>query len=211
MTATKGPMASSTPAALRGEGLWFGYGTQWVLRDVSIQVDPGQVVGLWGPSGCGKSTLARVLTGRLAASKGTVSAPSPWGRARSAQLVLQHAEQSVNPRWKVREILVEGAPDVLPVIDSGLVLSDWLDAFPHELSGGELQRVNLARALLARPAYLVADEITASLDSINQVQIWELVRAGVHANAYGVLAISHDMPLLEQVCHRIVTMQSINS
>ncbi|GIF77222.1 ABC transporter ATP-binding protein [Asanoa siamensis] len=196
---------------LRGAGLWFAYHRDWVLRDVSIQVSPGEIVGLWGPSGCGKSTLARLLTGRLRPARGTVSMPAGRGRARSAQLVLQQADQSVNPRWKIGRILAEAAPDPAPVLDSGLVFPDWLGSFPHELSGGELQRVNLARALLCRPLFVVADEITASLDAITQVQIWRIILDGAARGDYGVLAVSHDMPLLDAVASRILAMEDLTA
>lgn len=198
-----------TGGALTGTGLWFGYRDEWIIRDVTIHIAPGEVVGLWGPSGCGKSTLARLLTGRLTPAKGSVSSPPGHGRAQSAQLILQHSELSMNPRWKVRDVLAEGAPDLTPVLDTGLVHGTWLDSFPHELSGGELQRVNLARALLSRPAYLVADEITASLDPISQAHIWSIILDGTTRGDYGVLAISHDMPLLETIADRTVTMHEL--
>nr|NLD40830.1 ATP-binding cassette domain-containing protein [Actinomycetales bacterium] len=190
--------------------MWLSYGADWVLRGASLQVEVGEVVGLWGPSGCGKSSLARVLTGRLAPQRGEVAAPPNDGRARSAQLVLQHSELAMNPRWKIEQVLAEASADVAPVIDSGLVNDSWLSAFPHELSGGELQRVNLARALLAQPRFVVADEITASLDALTQVQIWQLLLEGARAGRYGVLAISHDGPLLEHIADRVVAMDEIN-
>lgn len=208
-------MTGRAPSTLRAapliaEDLWFSYGTQWVVRDASVRIDSGEVVGLWGPSGCGKSTLARLLTGRLTPQQGIVKAPVGRGRARAAQLVLQHSELAMNPRWKIRDVLAEAAPDIGPALDSGLVPGSWLSAFPHELSGGELQRVNLARALLTRPAYIVADEITASLDAITQARIWRILLQGVQNGDYGILAVSHDMPLLERITDRILTMDDVN-
>jgi peptide/nickel transport system ATP-binding protein len=80
------------------------------------------------------------------------------------------------------------------------------DAYPHEISGGELQRVNLARALLARPRYLVADEITASLDAVTQVRVWDLLLERCRSAGIGVLAISHDRALLETVARRVIDL-----
>lgn len=207
--------AQSLPAGdedeLRGENLWFGYGDAWVLRGATISIRPGEVVGLWGASGSGKSTLGKVLTGWRQPQRGAVAAPPASGRARSTQLVLQHSERAMNPRWKVREILAEGDKDVDAAVRSRLVRPEWLDAFPHEISGGQLQRVNLARALLAKPRHVIADEITASLDAITQAKIWQLLLDGVQRDGYGVLAISHDRPLLDRVADRIVEMDRINA
>jgi len=179
----------------------------WVLSDVDLQVAPGEVVGLCGPSGGGKSTLGRVLAGMLRPDRGRVTVDGRSARHRRGpfpvQMVLQDAQQAMDPRWTVRRILATGATGA-GLAGTQLVDPTWLDRRPHELSGGELQRVNLARALLARPRYLVVDEITASLDAITQARIWQLLlhrcgRAGV-----GVLAIAHDRALLEQVGHRVV-------
>ncbi len=195
--------------SLVAKGLWFGYGAEWILENASITVEAGEVVGLWGPSGSGKSTFARVLTGHLLAQRGSVSAPTPRGRAHSAQLVLQHSELSMNPRWKIREVLSEADAEIEPAIHWGLMRPSWLDAFPHELSGGELQRVNLARALLARPAFLVADEITTSVDALTQARIWRLLLRVVRADGCGMLVVSHDLPLLKTVTDRITTMAQL--
>ncbi|GAB3262985.1 ATP-binding cassette domain-containing protein [Alteromonas gracilis] len=196
---------------LAARDLWFGYAESWVLRGVDLEIRRGETVGLWGPSGCGKSTLGGLLAGRLTPDRGQVVTPPRTGRAHPVQLISQHAERAVNPRWRIRDVLAEASTDLEPVLASGLVSEDWLRAHPHELSGGELQRVNLARALLARPTYLVADEISASLDAITQVQIWELLLAGVRRGDHGVLAISHDAALLEAVADRVVALADLQA
>lgn len=196
---------------LAARGLWFGYADAWVLRGVDLEVRRGETVGLWGPSGCGKSTLGGLLAGRLSPDRGEIRTPAPTSRAHPVQLVSQHADRAVNPRWRIREVLAEASPDLEPVLASGLIAKEWLRAHPHELSGGELQRVNLARALLARPAYLVADEISASLDAITQVRIWEILLAGVRRGDLGVLAISHDAALLDAVADRVVALADLQA
>ncbi len=196
---------------LAARGLWFGYADAWVLRGVDLEVRRGETVGLWGPSGCGKSTLGGLLAGRLSPDRGEIRTPAPTSRAHPVQLVSQHADRAVNPRWRIREVLAEASPDLEPVLASGLIAEEWLRAHPHELSGGELQRVNLARALLARPAYLVADEISASLDAITQVRIWEILLAGVRRGDHGVLAISHDAALLDAVADRVVALADLQA
>lgn len=190
---------------LRAANLRFRYrkSGSWVVDGVDLTVAPGEIVGLHGPSGAGKSTLGRLVAGLLPAVSGRVE---PAG---GVQMVLQHPDQAMNPRWRVRDVLAEADPAAVP--DPGLVSAAWLDRYPHELSGGELQRVNLARALLARPAYLVADEITASLDALTQAAVWGLLTDRARSAGIGVLAISHDLPLLEVVADRVVAFADLTS
>ncbi|MBP2336720.1 peptide/nickel transport system ATP-binding protein [Saccharothrix coeruleofusca] len=206
---------------LQARDVWFRYGPRdpWVVRGVSLTVAAGEVVGLHGPSGAGKSTLARLLAGMVAPSRGQVTVdghpPRPNRRERRpnpVQLVFQHAELAVDPLWKVRATLAEtGAPDeVIAALDPELVPPRLLDRFPHEISGGEAQRVTLARALLARPRFLVADEITANLDAITQAGLWHSLLAAVRAEGIGVLAISHDRPLLDAVADRVLDFADLS-
>nr|WP_202893568.1 ATP-binding cassette domain-containing protein [Kribbella italica] len=187
--------------------LWFRYTRDWVVQGTSLTVEPGEVVGLFGPSGSGKSTIGKLLAGFLTPTKGEILV-DPRGSAHPVQLVLQHPERAMNPHWTVREILAEtGASQAeVEAVDPHLVRPVWFDRFPHEISGGELQRVNLARALLARPRYLVADEISASLDAITQARIWHLLLEQARAQEIGVVAISHDPDLLAAVTDRVIDL-----
>ena len=203
---------------LRADDVWFRYSgrSRWVVEGVSLSVEPGEVVGLHGPSGAGKSTLGRLLSGTLLPHRGEVSVdgrpPRPGrGTANPVQLVSQHALPALDPLWKIRRSLAETgvADSVLDGMDPALAPPALLDRFPHEISGGEAQRINLGRALLANPRFLVADEITASLDPISQVGIWQLLGAAVDARGIGVLAISHDRPLLDAVAHRVLDFRAI--
>lgn len=201
---------------LTAHDLWFRYrpGLPWVLRGIDVMIEPGQVVGLAGPSGCGKSTLGRVLAGFARPQRGRVlvdgTAPGGAPGPHPVQYVSQHPERGMDPRWKVSEILAESGADRgrIAALDGALVKVDWLTRFPHELSGGELQRVNLARALLAEPRYLVADEISASLDAITQARTWRLLLDRVRDRGVGVLAISHDAGLLGVVADRVIDMST---
>ncbi|WP_409331365.1 ABC transporter ATP-binding protein [Trujillonella humicola] len=204
---------------LSAEDVWVRYGPRsaWVLAGVDLAVRPGEVVGLCGPSGCGKSTLGRVLAGFLDADRGRVTVDDGARRPRRAphpvQLVLQDPQRAVDPRWTVRAVLASAGagPAEIAALDPRLVAPAWLDRHPHEISGGELQRVNLARALLAHPRYLVADEITASLDAVTQARIWRLLLAHCRAAGIGVLAIAHDRPLLEVVADRVVDWRPVSA
>lgn len=194
---------------LQAEGVWFRYGRDrpWVLDGVDVALGAGEVVGLCGPSGGGKSTLGRVLAGHLRPDRGRVTVDGAVPRLRRAphpvQLVLQQPERAIDPRWTVRQALAATGAE-LAGLDERLVHPSWLDRYPHEISGGELQRVNLARALLVRPRYLVADEISASLDAITQARIWTLLLEHCREAGIGVLAVSHDRPLLETVAGRVL-------
>ncbi|WP_433294553.1 ABC transporter ATP-binding protein [Pseudonocardia sp. CA-142604] len=207
---------------LHADDLWFRYDTRlpWIVRGVSLRIEDGEVVGLRGPSGTGKSTLGRLLAGFAQPDRGSVTvdgAPArPDDHARRAhpvQLVLQHPERAVNPRWTVREILAETGASRTDIdgLDHALVAPQWLDRFPHEISGGELQRVNLARALLARPRFIIADEISASLDAVTQARIWHLLLAETRSAGIGVLAISHDRPLLDVVADRTLEWADLST
>ena len=194
---------------LQAEGVWFRYGRDrpWVLAGEDVGIEAGEVVGLCGPSGGGKSTLGRVLAGHLRPDRGRVTVdgvvPQPRRAPHPVQLVLQQPERAIDPRWTVRQALTATGAG-LDGLDERLVHPAWLDRYPHEISGGELQRVNLARALLVRPRYLVADEISASLDAVTQARIWTLLLEHCREAGIGVLVISHDRPLLETVAGRVL-------
>lgn len=209
---------------LVAEDLWFRWSrtSEWVLRGHSLRLERGRILGLRGPSGSGKSTLAAVLGGLRTPASGSVVVDgrplADWPGPRPVQVVLQHPERAMNPRWRIRDVLAEALPGsrreaaelatarVEEEWDAhhGLVSPTWLDRFPHEISGGELQRVNLARALLTGPRYLVADEISASLDAITQTVLWHRLDHEVAENGLGVLAVSHDRALLERVADEVV-------
>ncbi|MGC4938190.1 ABC transporter ATP-binding protein [Kribbella sp. DT2] len=199
---------------LTAKDLWYRYDrhTPWVVRGTSLSIAPGEIVGLCGPSGSGKSTLGRLLAGLLTADRGDISIEGQRRTdAHPVQLVLQHPERAMNPHWRVRDILAEsGAPRAeLDGIDPELVRPGWLDRFPHEISGGELQRVNLARALLSHPRYVVADEISASLDAVTQARVWHLLLDRARTEGIGVLAISHDNDLLAAVTDRTIDLHAV--
>lgn len=192
---------------LRADSLSFAYPKGlMVLEDVHLQVAPGEVVGLPGPSGRGKSTLARLLCGYLRPKSGTVTVdgePLPLGRYCPSQLIFQHPEMAMNPRWKIARSLQE-AQECDPAIRKCLgIHPQWLLRFPHELSGGELQRIALARTMGEKTRYIVADEMTAMLDANTQALIWNVLLRWVREKNVGLLVISHDLYLLERVADRI--------
>ncbi|KJS14923.1 MAG: peptide ABC transporter [Peptococcaceae bacterium BRH_c4b] len=198
------------PLEARGIGFRYESG-QWVLRGVDIKLEPGEIVGLTGPSGLGKTTLARILAGYERPLEGNVELdgnPLPATGYNPVQLVFQHPEKAVNPRWRMCDILTEGWEPNDDLLTSLSIEKGWFSRWPNELSGGELQRFCLARALGPQTRYLIADEITAMLDAITQAQIWHVVLDLVHKRNLGVLVISHDGPLLKRLCNRVTELKS---
>ncbi|NJL87462.1 MAG: ATP-binding cassette domain-containing protein [Leptolyngbyaceae cyanobacterium SM1_1_3] len=190
---------------LKGNGLWFRYGAHlpWVVQDRTLSVAPGQVLGLMAPSGYGKTTLAKLLAGYLAPTRGQITLneqPLPTQDYCPVQLVFQNPELAVNPRWRIDRILSEGHPPQLHHLDALGIHPGWLTRYPHELSGGELQRVAIARMLNRQTRYLIADEMTAMLDANTQALIWQVVLDFARQYHVGVIAISHDQPLLTRIC-----------
>lgn len=195
---------------LRADGVSFSYKKgKPVLDDVDFQVAEGEVVGLFGPSGCGKSTLAKVLSGRLAPHSGSVK----WGGEDlptkgfcPVQLIYQHPEQAINPRWRLGRTMCEAWEPPLDLQMAMGIESAWKRRWPNELSGGELQRFCVIRALAPETKVVVCDEMTTMLDVVTQAQIWELVLKVARERQMGVVAITHNRHLAERVCDRIVDM-----
>jgi peptide/nickel transport system ATP-binding protein len=183
----------------------------WLFRNLNLTVAPGEIVGLQGPSGQGKTTLARLIGGYLAPSKGAVTINgaklSADGFCR-VQLLFQHPELAVDPRWKIRSILAEGYSPRQAQLDDFDIQADWLDRYPCEMSGGQLARISLVRALGPDVEYLIADEITSMLDALTQARIWRsLIRYSKH-HRIGMLVISHDSALLKRLCPRTIHIVS---
>jgi len=195
---------------LSAQKLGFRYGrAPWVFRGIDLQVNPGQIIGLRGPSGRGKTTLARVLAGHRSPAEGMVRIGEsllPTSGHRPIQLVSQHPERAVNPRWKMRHTLAEAGGVQQEVLDWFGIQDDWLDRYPGELSGGELQRFCVARALLTDTKYLIADEMTAMLDAVTQAQVWEVILDAARERDMGVIVISHEDSLIEALCSEVIEL-----
>ncbi len=200
---------------LRAEQVSFHYDNQpqWVLRHLSIHIAPGEVVGLSGPSGQGKTTLGRLLAGYLKPLSGRVTldgGPLPQSGFCPVQLIFQHPELAINPRWRIARVLAESGETPAELLAALSIDPGWLTRWPHELSGGELQRIAVARALRPQTRYLIADEMTAMLDAITQSQLWHVMLDFARQHKVGLLVISHEVALLSRLCDRIVAMAEIN-
>ena len=201
---------------LEAEGISFKYdnGNRKILNKVSLELKSTDRLGLMAPSGFGKTTFCKILSGYEKPDGGQVLLDgkplSAYGRYCPVQMIWQHPELSVNPRLKMREVLREGDGISRRTVEELGIEKDWLERYPSELSGGELQRFCIARALGKRTEFLLADEITTMLDLITQGQIWNFLLKEVAERNIGLLVVSHSEALLDRVCNKIIYLQEEN-
>ena len=194
-----------------------------ILHDISFCVGKREKVGIPGASGAGKSTLARVIMGLLREDGGDIvfqgkeltktSLREARRRRRQMHMLFQNPASSLNPRMKIRESMEEPAKIHGMDISRGQEIRDMmkrlqlreelLHRYPHQLSGGELQRVCLGRLLLLKPGLLILDEPTSMLDVSVQAQIIGILKEVQEEKNISYLFISHDLDLLRACCHRI--------
>ncbi len=192
---------------------------------VSIAVHPSEIVGLVGESGSGKSSVAMAMTGLGPRSPGSIRLHGedldavPSGRLRAlrgeVQVVFQDPHGSLDPRQSVRAGLAELRslqPERTRWIDDVALLqrvrldADLLDRYPHQLSGGQAQRLCIARALLLRPTVLIADEPTSGLDVSVQAEVMRLLLEIRDATGVAILFISHDLSVVRRLCDTVHVM-----
>ena len=211
-------------------GLWqrvLGRADRGVLAvdDVSLTIRPGEVVGLVGESGCGKSSLGRLLLRLIAADAGAVrfagqevgARPAAAFRRR-AQIVFQNPDTSLNPRQTVGTILrrplrhfglargADSTSEITRLLELVRLPASYADRYPHQLSGGEKQRVGIARALASKPDFLVCDEAVSALDVSVQAAVLNLLRDLRDALGLSYLFISHDIGVIAHIADRVVVM-----
>lgn len=185
----------------------YGKDSKQILDHFSLSVESRERVGIIAPSGFGKTTFCKILAGYEKPDSGEVFLDGkPLSSYRGycpVQMIWQHPEQVVNPRLHMRKVLEEGDEIEERIIRGLGIEDDWLNRYPGELSGGEMQRFCIARALGKRTKFILADEITTMLDLITQSQLWSFLIKEVQEREIGLLAVSHHRPLLEHVCTRI--------
>ena len=199
---------------------------------VSFELFEGETLGLVGESGSGKSTIAKIITGLVRPTSGEIfyNNLSLYNSKRKyqidksrgqIQMIFQDPYSSLNPRFKVRDIisepiklfqknissneLIQNTHDLIDIVG---MTRQSLDRYPHEFSGGQRQRISIARALATRPRLLVCDEPTSALDVSIQAQILNLLKDIQDELHLTMLFISHDLPVIRQMCNRIVVLKN---
>ncbi|QJW48647.1 ATP-binding cassette domain-containing protein [bacterium BFN5] len=197
--------------SLEAKGISFGYkkGSN-ILENFYLTVESHERVGIVAPSGFGKTTLCQILSGYMNPMSGqvlldgkdlyTIKGYCP------VQMIWQHPEKSINPRLRMKDIIAEGDDIEERIIDGLGIERDWLQRFPGELSGGEMQRFCIARALGERTKFLIADEISTMLDLITQSQIWNFLLQEVAARQMGMIVVTHSSALMEKIATRQVIL-----
>lgn len=201
---------------LSGKNISFKYNSQSkpLLKDVNIDVNTNKILGLVGDSGSGKSSLCKILAGHISNYGGDVAIDGLSVSKKGfnpVQLIFQHPEKVMNPKWKMNEILNESwSPDGYLLNEFGIQKA-WLKRWPSELSGGELQRFSVLRALNPKTKFLIADEMTTMLDAVTQVQIFESVINFIKQRNMGLLVVSHDKDLIDVICDDVIFLKDINN
>lgn len=192
------------------------YDGQAVLKDCHFTIQKGEVVGIMGESGSGKSTLAKILMGLEKASSGQVLLEGkPYDLKEDGVrlvLVFQDAFHAVNPRFTVEQILKEavkrevGRAEISQLLSQVGLDDTYLTKTSRQLSGGQLQRVCIARALLLKPDIIIFDEALSGLDPLIQGQLLRLLHDLRETYQQTYLFIAHDFNLCYAICHRILVM-----
>lgn len=198
---------------LEAKNISFSYiKSKKIIDNISLAFDENEIVGIIGPSGCGKSTFSKILAGYLKPTKGEVvfngEKLPPKGYC-PVQLIYQHPEYAVNPKWKMQQVVTEAWDIDQETLDAFGIKDYWLTRWPSELSGGELQRFCIARALGERTKYLIADEMTTMLDAVTQAYIWDIVVKQVRQRGIGMIVVTHNHALADRVCDRILDFEKI--
>ena len=181
-----------------------------IFEKFSMCVEEGERVGIFAPSGRGKTTLCKLLAGYIEPTKGNILLDgkqlSKYKGHCPVQLIWQHPEQVVDPHLPMGYTLREGGAVDETLMQALGIQENWLKRYPAELSGGELQRFCIARALAGNTKFILADEISAMLDLITQAQLWTFLKEETTRRKIGLVAVSHSQPLLNQVCTRQITL-----
>lgn len=211
---------------LSARGVWFRYRQEWVLKDVSLDLMPGEILGILGPNASGKTTLLGVLQGILRPERGRVLLQGQdiqgMSRRRVAKsLAVVPQEMALVQSFTVMEVALMGRHPHLGMMgfegveDRAIAIASLektgcahlAERDINELSGGERQRVLVARALAQQPRVFLLDEPTAYLDLRHQMELVELLRRLHREERLTVVWVSHDLNLASLVCHRLLLLK----
>ncbi|MBL5974204.1 MAG: ABC transporter ATP-binding protein [Candidatus Leucobacter sulfamidivorax] len=223
-------MSAQAPL-LTAENVIVEYGSRRkpnrVLHEVSLEIAPGECLGLVGESGSGKSTLGKAILGLVPVAGGTITFDGRdithlKGRARrelaaDIQVVFQDPYGSLNPKMTIGDILAEpllisgaGRAEARSVVGEMLervkLPGDVASRYPSEFSGGQRQRIAIARALVRRPRLIICDEPVSALDLTTQATVLDLLIELQRDTGVSYLFVSHDLGVVRRICHRVAVM-----
>lgn len=195
---------------LRAENVTFAYGgIKPIFSNFNFSAEVGERLCISAPSGGGKTTLCNLLAGYLTPSAGSVTLfgkPLPKSGVCPVQLIGQHPELALNPNIRIQKSLAEVGGITNDVLANCGVEKAWFSRFPLELSGGQLQRICIARSLATNPRYLICDEITTMLDAVTQAQIWHMLLYHAQKNNIGIVFTSHSAALIKRIATRVLSL-----
>ena len=209
---------------------FFGRSQTHAVKNVSFRIEDGEIFGLFGESGCGKTTTSKIIMGLLRASSGSILyndmdlaalKKKQWRKIRrEIQMVYQHPQMTFNPRGTMYAACAEPirlydlAKDreeeremVVRMVEQMGVSRDQLKKYPHEISGGQAQRISIARTLALKPRLLICDEPTSMLDISVQAQVLSILKRINEEENLSILYISHDLDVISALCHRVAVMK----
>ncbi len=210
---------------------FFGRNQTHAVKNVSFTIEDGEIFGLFGESGCGKTTISRIVMGLLKAGSGSVLYGDydltklkrrQWKPIRrEIQMVWQHPQMTFNPRgtmyaacaepirlYRLAKSREEEAEMIRRMVEQVGVSADQLKKYPHEISGGQAQRISIARTLVLQPKLLICDEPTSMLDISVQAQVLSILKELNQRERLTMLYISHDLDVMRALCHRVAVMKA---
>ena len=212
-----------------GTYFWQKPDTLKAVNGVSFELFPGETLGVVGESGCGKSTLARTIIGLVRANAGSIkfgdeeivgaSKKTMRIKRKDIQMIFQDPLASLNPRMTVGDIIAEPLRTYYPEMKKSDVqdqvrtimkkvglLSNQINRYPHEFSGGQCQRIGIARALILKPKIIICDEPVSALDVSIQAQVINLLQDLQQEMGLSLIFIAHDLSVIKHIAHRVLVM-----
>lgn len=207
----------------------FGYDKLKAVDDISFEIKQGQTLGIVGESGCGKSTLARAIIGLVPITEGkvffqgkdltSINEQEKWLLKKDMQMIFQDPLASLDPRMSVEDIIAEPLLSFFPKMNKkqrkekvletmakvGL-LANLINRYPHEFSGGQCQRIGIARALITEPKLIICDEPVSALDVSIQAQVTNLLMKLQKEMNLTLIFISHDLSVVKHISHKILVI-----
>ncbi|AQS90372.1 peptide ABC transporter ATP-binding protein [Gluconobacter albidus] len=209
---------------LQARNVTFGHSGRRILHAISLDVLPGQTLGIIGASGSGKSTLCRLLSGLVPPDDGQIlyqgqdfatASRAVRKKIRPAvQMIFQDPYGALDPRQKVRDIVGEAldpAPDretrILTALAEVGLSAESADRYPKTFSGGQRQRIAIARALITRPSVIIADEAVSALDVSTQAIVLNLLLDLQQKHGLAYVFVSHDLAVIRHISHHIAVLE----